>query len=67
MPAVARPLELNDNEGTFQPVDGEDVLGKIRGFEFSSWNFIGHDPQEVSPLWPGSWRRTSMRPSATTD
>ena len=28
----------------FQPVDGEEVLGKIRGFELSSWNFIGHDP-----------------------
>jgi len=30
----------------FQPVDGEAVLGKIRGFELSSWNFIGHDPKE---------------------
>jgi hypothetical protein len=30
----------------FQSVDGEAVLGKIRGFELSSWNFIGHDPKE---------------------
>ena len=29
-----------------EPVDGEEVLGKIRGFELSSWNFIGHDPKE---------------------
>ena len=35
----------------FQPVDGEEVLGKIRGFELSSWNFIGHDPKEFRPLW----------------
>ena len=30
----------------FQPVDGEEVLGKISGFELTSWNFIGHDPKE---------------------
>jgi hypothetical protein len=30
----------------FKPVNGEAVLGKIRGFELSSWNFIGHDPKE---------------------
>jgi hypothetical protein len=30
----------------FQPIDGEAVLGKIRGFELTSWNFIGHDPKE---------------------
>ena len=30
----------------FQLVDGEAVLGKIRGLELSSWNFIGHDPKE---------------------
>jgi hypothetical protein len=34
----------------FQPVDGEAVLGKIRGFELSSWNFIGHDPKEFRYL-----------------
>jgi ABC transporter substrate binding protein len=49
----------------FQPVDGEEVLGKIRGFELSSWNFIGHDPKEFRHYGP--WRKTSLRPSATTD
>src|SRR5262245_32610242 len=36
----------------FQSVDGEEVLGKIRGFELSSWNFIGHDPKEFRHYGP---------------
>src|SRR6516164_7236734 len=28
----------------FRPVDGEEVLAKLRGFALTSWNFIGHDP-----------------------
>ena len=36
----------------FQPVDGEAVLGKIRGFALSSWNFIGHDPQQFRHYGP---------------
>ena len=36
----------------FQPVDGEAVLEKIRGFELSSWNFIGHDPKEFRHYGP---------------
>jgi trimeric autotransporter adhesin len=36
----------------FQPVDGEEVLGKIRGFELPSWNFIGHDPKEFRHYGP---------------
>jgi hypothetical protein len=28
------------------------VLGKIRGFELSSWNFIGHDPKEFRHYGP---------------
>ena len=36
----------------FQPVDGEEVLGKIRGFELSTWNFIGHDPKEFRHYGP---------------
>jgi Chaperone of endosialidase len=36
----------------FQPVDGEAVLGKIRGFELSSWNFIGHDLKEFRHYGP---------------
>jgi endosialidase-like protein len=36
----------------FQPVDGEEVLGKISGFELSSWNFIGHDPKAFRHYGP---------------
>jgi endosialidase-like protein len=36
----------------FRPVDGEAVLGKIRGFEVTSWNFIGHDPQAFRHYGP---------------
>jgi trimeric autotransporter adhesin len=36
----------------FQPVDGEEVLGKIRGLELSSWNFIGHDPKKFRHYGP---------------
>jgi trimeric autotransporter adhesin len=36
----------------FQPVDGEEVLEKIRGFELSSWNFIGHDPKQFRHYGP---------------
>jgi hypothetical protein len=36
----------------FQPVDGEAVLGKIRGFELTSWNFIRHDAKEFRHYGP---------------
>jgi hypothetical protein len=36
----------------FEPVDGEAVLGKIRGFELTSWNFIGHDPKQFRHYGP---------------
>jgi hypothetical protein len=36
----------------FKPVDGEEVLGKIRGLELSSWNFIGHDPKKFRHYGP---------------
>src|SRR5262245_22002321 len=36
----------------FKPGDGEEVLGKIRGFELTSWNFIGHDPKEFRHYGP---------------
>jgi hypothetical protein len=36
----------------FKPVDGEEVLEKIRGFELTSWNFIGHDPKEFRHYGP---------------
>ena len=40
------------NKENFKPVDGEAVLGKIRGFELSSWNFIGHDPKKFRHYGP---------------
>src|SRR5262249_54341263 len=36
----------------FKPVDGEEVLGKISGFELTSWNFIGHEPKEFRHYGP---------------
>jgi hypothetical protein len=36
----------------FQWVDGEEVLEKIRGFELSSWNFIGHDSKKFRHYGP---------------
>jgi hypothetical protein len=36
----------------FKPVDGEEVLGKIRWLELSSWNFIGHDPKDFRHYGP---------------
>ena len=39
-----RSVSDKTQKENFRPVDGEAVLGKIRGLELSSWNFIGHDP-----------------------
>ena len=36
----------------FQPVDGEEVLKKIRDIPLTSWNFIGHDPAEFRHYGP---------------
>ncbi len=36
----------------FQPVDGKDVLRKLRGFNLTSWNYIGHDPKEFRHYGP---------------
>jgi hypothetical protein len=36
----------------FQPVDGEEVLRKIRAFSLTSWNFIGHDPKQFRHYGP---------------
>jgi hypothetical protein len=36
----------------FKPMNGEEVLKKIRGFELTSWNFIGHDPKEFRHYGP---------------
>jgi hypothetical protein len=36
----------------FRPVDGDDVLGKIRGLKLTSWNFIGHDHERFRHYGP---------------
>ena len=36
----------------FRPVDGEEVLRKLREFTLTSWNFIGHDPKEFRHYGP---------------
>jgi hypothetical protein len=36
----------------FRPVDGEEVLQKIRGFRPTSWNYIGHDPTRFRHYGP---------------
>ena len=49
--AFTFPSDKTQKEN-FQPVNGEEVLGKIRGFELSSWNFMGHDPKEFRHYGP---------------
>jgi hypothetical protein len=49
--AFTFPSDKTQKEN-FQPVDGEEVLGKIRGFELSSWNFMGHDPKKFRHYGP---------------
>jgi hypothetical protein len=49
--AFTSPSDKTKKEN-FEPVDGEAVLGKIRGFELTSWNFIGHDPKEFRHYGP---------------
>ena len=36
----------------FQPVDGAEVLRKIREFKLTSWNYIGHDPKQFRHYGP---------------
>jgi hypothetical protein len=36
----------------FKPVDGEEVLKKIRHIPVNSWNFIGHDPKQFRHYGP---------------
>ena len=35
-----------------QPVEGEEVLGKIRGLNLTSWNLIGQDPKRFRHYGP---------------
>jgi hypothetical protein len=43
--------DMNQKEN-FQPVDGEQVLSKIRGLRLTSWNYIGHDPKQFRHYGP---------------
>jgi hypothetical protein len=36
----------------FRPVDGEEVLSKLRGLNLTSWNYIGHDPKQFRHYGP---------------
>ena len=36
----------------FRPVDGEEVLSKLRSLEIPSWNFIGQDPEKFRHYGP---------------
>jgi hypothetical protein len=43
--------DKNQKEG-FRPVDGEQVLEKIGRMNLTSWNYIGHDPQQFRHYGP---------------
>jgi len=49
--AYTFPSDRNQKEN-FQPVDGEQVLGKVRGLRVTSWNYIGHDPKQFRHYGP---------------
>src|SRR5262249_45902776 len=36
----------------FKQLDAEEALRKIRSFDLTSWNFIGHDPKEFRHYGP---------------
>ena len=41
-----------DQKENFKPVDGEEVLEKIREIPVQSWNYIGHDAKEFRHYGP---------------
>lgn len=43
--------DANQKEN-FRPVDGEEVLKKLRGLNLSSWNYVGDDPQRFRHYGP---------------
>ncbi|HXF49640.1 MAG TPA: tail fiber domain-containing protein [Verrucomicrobiae bacterium] len=43
--------DKNEKEN-FRPVDGEEVLEKLRKLELSSWNYKGHDPKQFRHYGP---------------
>jgi hypothetical protein len=48
---ITYPSDRTKKEN-FQPVDGAEVLRKIRSFELTSWNYIGHDPKQFRHYGP---------------
>ena len=50
---VAYTFTSDENQKeNFQPVDGEEILRKIREFNLTSWNYIGHDPKQFRHYGP---------------
>jgi hypothetical protein len=49
--AFTASSDANQKEN-FRPVDGEEVLRKLRGFGLTSWNYIGHDPAQFRHYGP---------------
>jgi Chaperone of endosialidase len=49
--AFTFPSDRNMKEN-FQPVDGEEVLRKIRQFNLTSWNYIGQDAKTLRHYGP---------------
>ena len=48
---VTTPSDRTKKEN-FQPVDGEEVLRKLRPLEIPSWNLIGQDPEQFRHYGP---------------
>jgi len=43
--------DRNEKEN-FRPVDGDEVVRKIRGLNLGTWNYIGNDPQQFRHYGP---------------
>ena len=46
------PTSDRNQKENEQPVDGEEVLGKIRRLSLTSWNYIGHDAKQFRHYGP---------------
>ncbi|MBI5868027.1 MAG: tail fiber domain-containing protein [candidate division Zixibacteria bacterium] len=51
--AFTHTSDRNQKEN-FRSVDGDEVLGKIRGLDLSSWNYIGHDSKRFRHYGPSA-------------
>jgi hypothetical protein len=49
--AYTFPSDSTQKEN-FRPVDGDEVLRKIRGLNIRSWNYIGNDPKQFRHYGP---------------